>query len=208
MNRLSKPISIFLGAIYLFSGIAKGSDISAFGNLVASYGGSVFIAPIVVGLEIFLGFGLLSLLNPHMLGKISFYFLCILTIVLIYGYFVKDIKDCGCFGSAISINPFLSFLKNGLMLILSFFLWKSTLESNRYQVLKLLIFSTFGAVSITINTIELINSESAQFSKIIGKDLSKTFLGRYSYAKQNEEIMLFLFNPIKNQSNRLISRHK
>ena len=197
MQNFLKLAAILLGATYVFSGVSKGSDIVTFANLLSSYGSTklVFIAPIVTGLEIFLGFGLMLNLRTKFLAKSSFYFLCILTITFAFGYFVKNIDDCGCFGNILKINPYLSFLKNGIMLAASLLIWKNSNVEDKKQPIKFSIVVLFALITFTINAVEIKESNSLQVNKLNGKNLKNTFLKAYADGEQNTEKAFFIFSP-------------
>jgi uncharacterized membrane protein YphA (DoxX/SURF4 family) len=60
-------LAFIIGLIYLASGIGKAIDINAFADNVIEYGTPSLrlFAPIIVGVEIFLGFALILWIRPN-----------------------------------------------------------------------------------------------------------------------------------------------
>jgi thiol-disulfide isomerase/thioredoxin len=162
-------------------------------NLLLSYGTSwlSYFAPIITGFEIFLGFGLLFGAFRKSLSKLSFYFLILLSAVYIWGYFFRDIKDCGCFGEILKLNPAITLLKNALMLSLSWWLWHNSSPVIKKKWL-LAIAVVFGLITTSINGFE--------FKGRINSNLKLSHLNpKTSFIKpylQSGEQIILIFNPL------------
>jgi hypothetical protein len=199
MKNYIRIVAILLGAIYLVSGISEGAEIEVFANLITSYGSTklIFFAPIITGLELFLGFGFLLNARTKELAKFSAYFLAILTLVYGFGYYFKNINDCGCFGSLIKINPHVAFLRNIITFFMSVWVWKNSAVEPKPPIVKFLIVCTFGFITFFVNAYELRSLNEIQFHRLAGKSVKNTFLEQY-VSPEKATIAVFVFSPTCN----------
>lgn len=126
---------ILTGLVFIFSGIVKANDPIGFAykleeyfvvlNLNFLFDYSVIISIILCALEIFLG-GLLILgywrkwVVKGLLILIIFF-----TFLTFYSAFFEVVTSCGCFGDAIPLTPWQSFIKDLVLLALIFILYKN-----------------------------------------------------------------------------------
>jgi uncharacterized membrane protein YphA (DoxX/SURF4 family) len=120
-----------LGAVFIFSGYTKLYPIEPFEYTFVDIGfinwqAAPFVARILIGLEFLIGILLLLNLNPrkiaYKLGILALLIFCIYLILLIFLSGNKG--NCGCFGSSISMTPLQALIKNAVMLIIFFVLYK------------------------------------------------------------------------------------
>src|SRR5690606_26565608 len=118
---------IFVGLLFIFSGLIKANDPMGFGyklqeyfhvfNLTALNDYSAWIAIIICACEIVLGVLLLlgiarnSVVWGLLLVSIFFSFLTF------YSAFFHVVTSCGCFGDASPLSPSLSFIKDLIVLV-------------------------------------------------------------------------------------------
>lgn len=119
---------IFVGVVFIFSGLIKANDPLGFSYKLDEYFevfGTDFLMPLSLVLAIFmcvleviLGFALL-------LGfriKLTLWLLLLLTIffgfLTFYSAYFDVVKSCGCFGDAIKLTPWQSFWKDMILLAL------------------------------------------------------------------------------------------
>jgi uncharacterized membrane protein YphA (DoxX/SURF4 family) len=119
---------IFVGVLFIFSGLIKANDPTGFGYKLQEYfevfhitflnDYAVAIAIVLCTLEIILG-GLL-LLGFWAKKVISGLLLLIIffTFLTFYSAYFKVVTSCGCFGDAIPLTPWQSFSKDLVLLIL------------------------------------------------------------------------------------------
>jgi len=134
MRTLNNSIRIFVGVLFIFSGLVKLNDPIGTAIKMEEYF-EVFAADIagifhyliplalyfglfVVILEIILGVALLVRWNLNfiiwtLLGLIVFF-----TFLTFYSAAFNKVTDCGCFGDAIALTPWQSFSKDIVLLIL------------------------------------------------------------------------------------------
>lgn len=111
-----------VGLVFLLSGLLKAIDSAAFANLMSQYGFSWlgFGAPIIILVEIFQGILLVFGFYPKQITWSSIAFLCVVSLIYLYGVLFKGITDCGCFGPLTWLNskPWLTFTRNSILLAL------------------------------------------------------------------------------------------
>ncbi|WP_295675573.1 BT_3928 family protein [uncultured Mucilaginibacter sp.] len=157
---------IFVGVLFIFSGLVKINDPLGFSYKLEEYFDvlhltfftpfSLYIAIILCSLEIVLGFGLLigtrsaNVAWGLLLLTIFFGFLTF------YSAYFKVVQTCGCFGDAIPLTPWQSFSKDMFLLLLIIILFKNR---RRIQPLtaaktgnKLLLAATVLAVGLGVYT--------------------------------------------------------
>lgn len=119
---MTKSFRLIVGLVFLLSGLLKAINAAAFANLMSQYGASWFGfgAPFIILIEIFLGILLIFDFYPKHVTWSSVTFLCVVSIIYLYGVLAKGITDCGCFGPLTWLNskPWLTFTRNGLLLAL------------------------------------------------------------------------------------------
>ena len=119
---------LIVGLLFIFSGLIKANDPMGFGYKLQEYfhvfgmgflnDFSDWIAIIICALEIILG----ALLILGIAGKKVAWGLLILiiffTFLTFYSAFFEAVKSCGCFGDAIPLTPWESFIKDLVLLAL------------------------------------------------------------------------------------------
>ena len=119
---------IFVGILFIFSGLIKANDPLGFGYKLQEYFEVFhidFLSPIATGIAIFLCtlevvLGVLLLLG-FWGRKVSWGLLLLIvffTILTFVSAFFKVVTSCGCFGDAIPLTPWQSFSKDLVLLVL------------------------------------------------------------------------------------------
>jgi uncharacterized membrane protein YphA (DoxX/SURF4 family) len=120
---------VFVGGLFIFSGLIKLNDPVGFAFKLEEYFGATVldlpfftpyalaIAVIVVVFEVLLGVFLLIGYQPKftvwsLLGMIVFF-----TFLTFYSAYYNKVTDCGCFGDAIKLTPWESFTKDIILLV-------------------------------------------------------------------------------------------
>ena len=115
---------IFVGIVFLISGLLKAYDTAAFADLMSQYGALWFgyFAPLIIFIEIFLGIMLVFGHYSKLITWTSVGFIIAVSFIYLYGILVKGITNCGCFGPITMLNsrPWLTFTRNGVLLALLF----------------------------------------------------------------------------------------
>ena len=109
--------------VFLVSGFAKALDVSAFADVIASYGfaGIRFMAVPVVIAEIIIGLLLVLRIGEKTTALITAILLVVFTIIYSYGLIFKGVEDCGCFGNikALNSSPVLLYIRNAILIFLA-----------------------------------------------------------------------------------------
>ncbi|NDC42722.1 MAG: hypothetical protein EBZ77_14440, partial [Chitinophagia bacterium] len=129
---LSIVTSFLIGSLFLYSAYTKLFPVETFEYTLVEYLGmqwqvAAVFARALVGAEG--GLGILLVLN-FWGNKRWVLWLSVVTLLLFSGYIgylwvrFGNHVNCGCFGDAISMKPITALVKNGLLLLLTFYLLK------------------------------------------------------------------------------------
>lgn len=221
MKILNRIISFLVGALFIFSGLIKLNDpvgteiklheyfevfksdpvlgyLGAFWEFLMPY--SLWFAVILTVLEVVLGFNLLLHHRPKtninaLLGLIVFF-----TFLTFYSWFFDKVKDCGCFGDAIPLTPFQSFMKDVILSVL--IVWLLVKRSQLTPVLSvrngaiLSILATLCATAFGLHTIYHLPIKDFRAYKI-GANLPANMKPKESL-KYGEE--LYIYKDLKADS--------
>lgn len=124
---------IFVGALFIFSGLIKLNDPLGFSYKLEEYfevfhltflsSFAVFFSITLCALEVILG---LFLLTGYYAKKVMLGLLLLIiffTFLTFYSAYFDVVKSCGCFGDAIPLTPWQSFFKDLILLLLIVFLF-------------------------------------------------------------------------------------
>lgn len=166
---------LFVGLLFIFSGLIKANDPMGFGyklqeyfhvfnlNFLNDY--STWIAAAICAFEIILG-GLLILgIAGRKVGWGLLLLIIFFTFLTFYSAFFEVVTSCGCFGDAIPLTPWQSFIKDLVLLafILVIFIKKykikplleSSFTNNLLSIFVIII--SFGISIYTINYLPFID---------------------------------------------------
>lgn len=118
---------IFVGTLFVFSGLVKANDPTGFGYKLQEYfhvfhldylnDYSTWIAVVICGLEIIMGaFLLLGFYRKNVAWGLLLLIL-FFTFLTFYSAFFEVVTSCGCFGDAIPLTPWQSFIKDLILLV-------------------------------------------------------------------------------------------
>lgn len=124
---------IFVGLLFIFSGLIKANDPLGFGYKLEEYfevfhlsflnGGATGIAIFLCSLEIVLGALLLLGFWKNTVLKGLLALIIFFTFLTFVSAAFKVVTSCGCFGDAIPLTPWQSFIKDLILLVLILFLF-------------------------------------------------------------------------------------
>ncbi|MGQ9863123.1 MAG: MauE/DoxX family redox-associated membrane protein [Bacteroidia bacterium] len=132
-------VQLFVGLLFTFSGLIKVNDITGFAYKLEEYfhvfenhsglpfsalnrfavllAGAIAVFETMLALFLLLGFAR-RFTTTALLGMIIFF-----TFLTAYSAITKSVSDCGCFGDAIKLKPWHSFLKDVFLLALISYLY-------------------------------------------------------------------------------------
>lgn len=126
---------IFIGLLFIFSGLVKINDPLGFSYKLEEYfevfhmtflsGLALYIAIFLCALEIILGFVLLIGVRPVKVAWGLLLLIIFFAFLTFYSAFFKVVQTCGCFGDAIPLTPWQSFSKDLFLLVLVVVLFKN-----------------------------------------------------------------------------------
>jgi uncharacterized membrane protein YphA (DoxX/SURF4 family) len=121
---------VFVGILFIFSGLIKLNDPLGFSykledyfapdvlNLMVFEPYALAIALIVVILEVLLGVALLIGFKPKATIWLLLLMIVFFTFLTFYSAYFEKVTDCGCFGDAIPLTPWESFTKDVILTLL------------------------------------------------------------------------------------------
>jgi uncharacterized membrane protein YphA (DoxX/SURF4 family) len=135
MNFLYQLARIFVGVLFIFSGFVKLVDPLGFSYKLEEYFGpgvleleflvpfALPIAVFVVIYELVLGVTLLLGYAPKLTRWSLLLMIVFFTFLTFYSAYFNKVTDCGCFGDAIPLDPWQSFYKDIILLVLILFIF-------------------------------------------------------------------------------------
>lgn len=135
MNFLYQLARIFVGVLFIFSGFVKLVDPLGFSYKLEEYFGpgvleleflvpfALPIAVFVVIYELVLGVTLLLGYAPKLTRWSLLLMILFFTFLTFYSAYFNKVTDCGCFGDAIPLDPWQSFYKDIILLVLILFIF-------------------------------------------------------------------------------------
>ncbi len=135
MVKLLKEVSrILIGVVFIFSGFVKGVDpygtiyklidyFNAFGFSWANSLATV-LAIALIGTELLIGISFLLKYKMKFFGWIALLFMAVFLPLTLYIALTNPVTDCGCFGDALIISNWATFLKNIVLTILIIVVFK------------------------------------------------------------------------------------
>ncbi len=157
-------IRVLLGLLFIFSGFTKGVDPIGSGIKLGEYifyfgfdflkGLVLYFAILLSTLEIVLGFMLVSGIRQRLAAAVSAVFMSVMTLFTLFIALTNPVPDCGCFGEALKLSNWATFLKNILLLlpmslVVAFDSWLSPVRRNRTA--DFIWIGMFAAVSVFIS---------------------------------------------------------
>lgn len=173
-----------LGLLFILSGITKVIDTGSFVNTAWQYipGALVTMAAVVLpAIEIVLGLMMMLCFQVRKAAAAILILTIGFTLIFAYGYWIKGITDCGCFGRTewLKLPPSAVFLRNALIILAALWLFyqfeESPVETRedkellRYKVITLLLLSPAAF------TVAGVSYKSPYFQK---EDIIRSSLGK------------------------------
>ena len=234
MGIFSHILRCILGLVFLFSGLIKLNDpvgtsikLEEYFSVFAADGLTFFawftpfsvpLALVLVVSEVLLGLALC--LRYRLRGSLwmSFWLLSFFTFLTFYSAFFEKVTDCGCFGDAIKLTPWVSFTKDALLLTITGFLvlagsgakarsagkWKAVCMGNAlflavfagFYVLYFLPFIDFRPYKVGANIARLREpAEPLRYGYVFIKDEVRTVKKSYIKSSNEEFVTTELLNP-------------
>ena len=148
MDWLDRIVRWFVGVLFIFSGLVKlndpigtaikmeeyfevfSADIASFFHYFVPF--ALQFGLFVVILEIVLGVALLINYRMRLTSWVLLLLILFFTFLTFYSAYFNKVTDCGCFGDAIPLEPWESFIKDIVLLVLIVFIF---VRKDNYQPL-------------------------------------------------------------------------
>ena len=157
MKKLNTPIRIFVGLLFIFSGLIKANDPQGLSYKMQEFfevWGFDFLNPLSLFsslgmnvLEVFAGIAIIVNWQTKKITWLLFMLILFFTYLTGYALFSGKIKTCGCFGDCLPLTPAMSFTKDIILGVLILIL----LATNSGKVSKG-IFGKLVLFTVTIGT--------------------------------------------------------
>ncbi len=139
MNLIKEIVRVFVGALFIFSGIIKVNDPVGTAIKLEEYfqvfaydfapffeifvPAALFFSVVLSVLEVVLGIALLIGYQTKITAWALLVLIVFFTFLTFYSAYFNKVTDCGCFGDAIKLTPWESFTKDIVLLILIVFIF-------------------------------------------------------------------------------------
>lgn len=133
MRILAQISRVFVGILFIISGFIKANDPLGFSYKLDEYFQvfgmpwlsvvSLIMAILICAFEIGLGFALLLGAKMKFTAWSLLLMIVFFTFLTFYSWKFDVVKDCGCFGDALHLTPFQSFMKDVVLLVLILFIF-------------------------------------------------------------------------------------
>ena len=135
---------LIVGALFVFSGYVKAVDpigteykirdyLAALGmqNILPEWS-MVAMAVLLAALEFCLGIFILFAIRRRLVSKITVVFMAVMTLITIWLATANPVKDCGCFGDAVYLSNVQTLIKNLVLFVCAFMLYRHPLRMVRF----------------------------------------------------------------------------
>lgn len=145
MKILKVVFRLILGIVFTLSGFFKAVDPLGFGYKLTDYftdafgmpslsGISLILSVLLIAFEFLVGICLIINIKPRLSALVALLFMLVFTPLTLYIAIANPVTDCGCFGDALVIGNWETFIKNIVLLPMSIFLFIGTKgENNTYK---------------------------------------------------------------------------
>ncbi len=160
---------LFVGLLFIFSGLIKANDPMGFGYKLQEYfhvfqldflnDYSTSIAVIICAFEIIMGVLLLFGIAANLVAWGLLLLILFFTFLTFYSAFFEVVTSCGCFGDAIPLTPWESFIKDLILLafILVIFIKRNKINpllNNSFGNNVVVLLTILGSFGIGIYTVK------------------------------------------------------
>lgn len=165
MNILAQLSRLLVGGLFIFSGLIKINDpvgtsikleeyFEVFANDIASFftifvPASLFFSVLLSVMEVALGVAVLINYRMRKTAWLLLLLIIFFTFLTFYSAYFNKVTDCGCFGDAIKLTPWQSFIKDIILLVLTVIIFIN--RKNYRQQLSL------KAADLTVGIVVLLN---------------------------------------------------
>lgn len=211
MKWITLIFRIFVGGLFIFSGLIKINDPVGFAIKLSEYfevfatdfAGifhvfipySLSLAVVLCILEVILGVNLLTKHSPKLTVNLLVLMIVFFTFLTFYSAYFNKVTDCGCFGDAIPLTPWQSFYKDiilSVMIIWLFFrkgdLKPEMSERSRNASFVISLVVTFFLAIIAIRHLPFIDFRAYNEGSNIEQQMQPSEPLRYKYIMEKDGV--------------------
>jgi uncharacterized membrane protein YphA (DoxX/SURF4 family) len=202
MERRVKIYAIIVGVVFLISGFGKALAVTDFSNLIIRYGWDIagHIAPLIILVEAAIGLMFFFHIQLRKTSLAAIALLAVFTCIYAYGYFFKDIEDCGCFGSVSMLNTSFGFtlIRNVVLLYMLIDIWKngnniiSPVKTWTIMFITAILCAASFISGLTYAGDDMIYFGS-QKSRYAGKSVRNSVIGDFISTSKDSTYLVFAF---------------
>lgn len=138
MNAFARILKLLLGALFVFSALAKFVSIDEVYVYIYSFGFlslnlSVVAGWFLIGTELLLGMMLIGGWHHRWVCLANLLMLLGFCGFLSYSFFIGRTDNCHCFGELLPFDPLRSLLKNAVLIVLSLIVWRFGQPSQAFE---------------------------------------------------------------------------
>ena len=166
MQLLNKVARYLVGGLFIFSGLIKVNDpvgtqikleeyftvfsvdIAPFFNALKP--ASLFLSIVLSTLEVVLGVALLIRFKEKWTTSLLLIIILFFTFLTFYSAYFNKVTDCGCFGDAIKLTPWQSFIKDIILLVFIVILFSGRKKNEREEVSKYRLYGVAFTLSFCL----------------------------------------------------------
>lgn len=171
---------LFIGAFFVFSALSKSLDFFAVSAKIQDYVRLVNVAVpviicevgsmILISTELIIG---LLMIRGILRQQVYICMICLLSFFLLLTLYIAlsgKFEDCGCFGSVWSATPWMSFIKNVILLLIATIAYPQSLQASSFKYPGLIICICLSLSLCVVSAFNQPLVDSSKFS--IGDKLS------------------------------------
>lgn len=200
---LINSLVFIVGLVFIVSAYTKMFNTASFAEIISSYGFSYlsFLAPVIVVFELLLGLHLIFFVKVKKVLIIAIVTFIVFTTIFSYGFFIKGIESCGCFGNFWSDfldKPTVVFTRNFILIIFSYIAlryYKPSIDND--LKLKTVIIYAVTAFAIFISGYTYKSARkisSVDNSKFINKTVDEIGLNQFYNFSNDSTYIAFIFS--------------
>lgn len=205
-ERISMAASIILGLLFVVSGIGKLMNVASFVEAVRGLGVPyrlAYAAALVPPVEILLGLGLCLFVYNRRLAMTAAVLLAGFTAVFAFAYVTQGVSECGCFGELtfLQTSPLGSFVRNGILIGLSLFLWMRPVrpQNRPLSAKQAVALAVVGAFAFTLSGMSSLQplyrgNDAAAADPFLNRPVAETPLGAVFPASPDSTYLVFVYS--------------
>ena len=193
-----------MGIVFLISSIGKSLAVYEFSQILTQYGFDFlrYIAPFIIVIEAVLGLLLFFCFRLKLTSLLALGFVVGVSAAYIYGHFVMNVEDCGCFGyfSFLNMSPLFTFIRNFVLIcILLYVFFKSdnsgkTIGKNEIVSITCVLCAVCFVTGYTYEKCENNLTQYVTEGNYANIDVNNSIFGEFHTFSKDSTYLVFVFS--------------